>query len=196
MNWSVKLLYSWNDWTQVLAVNETPRFTDVWYLYNLMVHKTWKDFSNCQIYLIYCGCNSPVYLCFRQLQQLGRDYRMVVTVHLQIENEAAKCRLKSEAKKHHRANCQSSLNCSGQSHQKSPQNLFFIWWYKPGVCMYFRGLPVLWSIDADWFGGDELFISSKNLFRFVCDAFFPGFTIHFINQYLLRCKYTCLSACQ
>lgn len=49
---------------------------------------------------------------------------MVVTVHLQIENEAAKCRLKSEAKKHHRANCQSSLNCSGQSHQESPQNLF------------------------------------------------------------------------
>lgn len=74
---------------------------------------------------MYCGCNSPVYLCFRQLQQLGRDYRMVVTVHLQIENEAAKCRLKSEAKKkHHRANCQSSLNCSGQSHQESPQNLF------------------------------------------------------------------------
>lgn len=49
---------------------------------------------------------------------------MVVTVHLQIENEAAKCRRKSEAKKHHRANCQSSLNCSGQSHQESPQNLF------------------------------------------------------------------------
>lgn len=68
--------------------------------------------------------NSCVYLCFRRLQQLGRDYRMAVTVHLQIENEAAKCRLKSEAKKHHRANCQSSLNCSGQSHQESPQNLF------------------------------------------------------------------------
>lgn len=26
--------------------------------------------------------------------------------------------------------------------------------------MYFRGLPVLWSIDADQIGGDELFISS------------------------------------
>lgn len=162
MNWSVKLLYSWNDWTQVLAVNETPRFTDVWYLYNLMVHKIWKDFSNCQIYLIYYGCNSPVYLCFRQLQQLGRGYRMVVTVHLQIENEAAKCRLKSETKKHHWANCQSSLNISGQSGQESSQNLFLS--EQNGVCMYFRGLPVLWSIETDQVGGDELFISSINLF--------------------------------
>lgn len=30
--------------------------------------------------------------------------------------------------------------------------------------MYFRGLPVLWSIDADQTVGDELFISSMNLF--------------------------------
>lgn len=30
--------------------------------------------------------------------------------------------------------------------------------------MYFRGLPVLWSIDADWFGGDALFISSIKIF--------------------------------
>lgn len=58
--------------------------------------------------------------------------------------------------------------------------------------MYFRGLPVLLSIDADWFGGDELFISSKK----ICDAFFPGFTIHCIIQYLLKCKCICLRACQ
>lgn len=183
---------------EVLAVNETPRFTDVWYLYNLLVHKIWKDFSNCQIYLIYYGCNSPVYLCFRRLQQLGRDYRMVVTVHLQIENEAAKCRLKSEAK-----------NIEEQKNKLSePLELFwsvtsrisieslFIWWYKQGVRMYFRGLPVLWSIDADQIGGDELFISSKNLFRFVCDAFFSGFTIHCIIQYLLKCTCICSRACQ
>lgn len=116
---------------------------------------------------------------------------MVVTVHLQIENEAAKCRLKSEAKKHHRANCQSSLNCSGQSHQESPQNLFLSDdTSKEYAC----------TLEAYLYCGvlrqTKLFISSKNLFRFVCDAFFPGFTIHFINQYLLRCKYTCLSACQ
>lgn len=30
--------------------------------------------------------------------------------------------------------------------------------------MYFRGLFVLWSIDVDWFGGDELFIFFINLF--------------------------------
>lgn len=47
--------------------------------------------------------------------------------------------------------------------------------------MYFRGLFVLWSIDLDWFGGDVLFIFFKNLFRFVCDVFFFGFIIYFIN---------------
>lgn len=62
--------------------------------------------------------------------------------------------------------------------------------------MYFRGLPVLWSIEADQIGGDELFISSKNLFRFVCDEFFSGFTIHCIIQYLLKCTCICSRACQ
>lgn len=109
---------------------------------------------------------------------------MVVTVHLQIENEAAKCRLKSEAKKHHRANCQSSLNCSGQSHQESPQNLFLS--DDTSKEYTYVGLPVLWSIDADWFGGDALFISSKNLFRFVCDAFFSLIYNTFYKSVLVK----------
>lgn len=106
------------------------------------------------------------FFCFRQLQQLGKGYRTAVTIHWQMKNGAAKYHLKSETK-----------NIEEQKNKLSePLELFwsvtsrisieslFIWWYKQGVCMNFRDLPVLWSIDADQIGGDELFISSIKIF--------------------------------
>lgn len=104
------------------------------------------------------------FFSFRQLQQLGKGYRTAVTIYWQMKNGAAKYHLKSDTKniENKRTNCPSPLNCSGQSLQKSPQNPFLS--EQNGVCMYFRGLPVLWSIEADQTGGDELFISSINLF--------------------------------
>lgn len=104
------------------------------------------------------------FFSFRQLQQLGKGYRTAVTIHWQMKNGAAKYHLKSDTKniENKRTNCPSPLNCSGQLLQKPPQNLFLS--EQNGVCMYFRGLPVLLSIEADQVGGDELFISSLNLF--------------------------------
>lgn len=106
------------------------------------------------------------FFSFRQLQQLGKGYRTVVTIHWQIENEAAKCHMKSETKtiEEQKNKLSEPLELFWSVPSRISTESLFIWWYKQGVCMYFRGLPVLWSIEADQVGGDELFISSMNLF--------------------------------
>lgn len=164
--------------------------------YNIRVHKIWKGFSNCQINLKYNGCNSPVYLCFRQLQQLGRDYRMAVTVHLQIENETEKCRLKSEAKniKEQKIKLSEPLELFW-----SVKNLHRISFY---LMLQARSIHVLKRLTCiveywcrpNW--GRWIIYFFKKFIQICLWCIFFWIYNHCIIQYLLKCTCICSRACQ
>lgn len=135
--------------------------------------------------------NAPVYHIFRRLQQLGKGYRNSVTIHWQVEYEAARCHLKYETKNIEEQSVTAPGKSSDSSGQDSPQKLCLSdvksWKEYIYIIMY---MYFCRSMRTLWFRGDELFISCINFFQ-ICIS---GFTIHCITQYLLKC--TCSSTCQ